>query len=110
LNSPYKECFIVREKAMENFLDQQHFVMELESQQKLVRRANGFSVLVLIDLDSFDNIKDQYGDLVAAMAIKNFSSFLDSSLRRSDICSHYGGKTFAIVMPATNAVQAEKKD
>jgi diguanylate cyclase (GGDEF)-like protein len=96
-------------EPMKDFLDQQRFMEELEAQQKLVGRANGLSALVLIDLDNFENIIDTHGDLVSHTVSNSFSSFLGSNLRHSDICSHYGGETFAVSMPATNVIQAAEK-
>jgi diguanylate cyclase (GGDEF)-like protein len=96
-------------ESMTDFLDQQRFMEELEAQRKLVCRANGLSALVLIDLDFFKDINDKHGDLVGGKVVENFSNFLESSLRRSDICSHYGGEKFAVAMPATNVIQAAEK-
>jgi diguanylate cyclase (GGDEF)-like protein len=94
---------------MAEFLDQQLFMQELEAQQKLVCRANGLSALVLIDLDFFNSLNDKHGDSIDYTVVQNLSSFLDSSLRHSDICSHYGAGTFAVFMPATKVIQAAEK-
>ena len=94
---------------MASLLDQQHFMEELEAQQKLVSRANGLSALVLIDIDSFKDISATHSRLVVETIIKRFTQSLQSSLRRSDICRHYGGEKFAVAMPATNVVQAAEK-
>ena len=97
------------EKPRASLLDQQRFMEELEAQQKLVSRANGLSALVLIDIDSFKDIGAKHSRLVVDGTIENFTQLLQSSLRRSDICCHYGEEKFAVVMPATNVIQAAEK-
>lgn len=96
-------------KPMASLLDQQRFMEELEAQQKLVSRANGLSALVLIDIDSFKDISAKHSRLVVETIIKRFTQSLQSSLRRSDICRHYGGEKFAVAMPATDVIQAAEK-
>jgi diguanylate cyclase (GGDEF)-like protein len=97
------------EKPMASLLDQQRFMEELEAQQKLVSRANGLSALVLIDIDSFKDIVAKHSSLVVDATIKHFTQLLQSSLRRSDVCRHYGEEKFAVAMPATNVIQAAEK-
>lgn len=96
-------------KPMASLFDQQRFMEELAAQQKLVSRANGLSALVLIDIDSFKDISVKHSRLVVDATIKYFTQSLQSSLRRSDICRHYGGEKFAVAMPATDAIQAAEK-
>jgi diguanylate cyclase (GGDEF)-like protein len=96
-------------KPMASLLDQQRFMEELEAQQKLVSRANGLSALVLIDIDSFKDISAKHSRLVVETTIKRFTQSLQSSLRRSDICRHYGVEKFAVAMPATDVIQAAEK-
>lgn len=63
----------------------------------------------LIDLDYFKKINDQYGHLAGDQILREFSEFLSSRVRKSDIVTRYGGEEFAVIFPYTsseNAVRA----
>ncbi|MGB6138528.1 MAG: GGDEF domain-containing protein [Shewanella sp.] len=60
--------------------------------------AEPFSVL-LMDLDLFKNINDQFGHATGDWALKKFTSVIESLLRPNDVFTRMGGEEFAIFMP-----------
>jgi diguanylate cyclase (GGDEF)-like protein len=60
--------------------------------------AEPFSVL-LMDLDLFKNINDQFGHATGDWALKKFTSVVEALLRPNDIFTRMGGEEFAIFMP-----------
>lgn len=59
-----------------------------------------------IDLDYFKQINDVYGNLVGDQILRNFSEFILSKTRKSDIVTRAGGEEFIIIFPYTNADNA----
>ncbi|MGP8306652.1 sensor domain-containing diguanylate cyclase [Vibrio sp. YIC-376] len=59
------------------------------------------SVLVM-DIDNFKQINDQFGHGVGDKALTHFSQLCRSGLRQSDILGRIGGEEFAIILPLTN--------
>jgi diguanylate cyclase (GGDEF)-like protein len=72
---------------------------------KAKRYKRPFS-LILLDLDYFKKINDNYGHPVGDEVLKGISATLIKSLRNADTVARYGGEEFAIVLPETHLKQA----
>lgn len=55
--------------------------------------------LVLLDIDYFKNINDQYGHLVGDQVLKQVGQILHQVLPQDLFIARYGGEEFAILMP-----------
>ena len=62
--------------------------------------------MLLLDLDDFKNINDQYGHLFGDKVIKTFAHLAKKTVRDVDILGRYGGEEFCIVMPNTSEAEA----
>ncbi len=62
--------------------------------------------LVLLDLDHFKRINDQYGHNKGDEALILVSNVLNQHLRGSDIVGRYGGEEFILVLKNSNLEQA----
>lgn len=70
-----------------------------------IKRANRFSTkfaLILLDIDDFRHINNNFGHLEGDKVLIAFSEFLRSSIREVDSLVRYGGDEFIILMPNTN--------
>lgn len=70
--------------------------------ESCVRYNLDFSI-AMIDLDYFKQINDVHGHLIGDQILRNFSEFLLSRVRKSDIVTRSGGEEFTIIFPYTNA-------
>jgi diguanylate cyclase (GGDEF)-like protein len=61
---------------------------------------------VVIDLDHFKEINDQYGHTTGDRVLKSLSQLLIRRLRQSDVVGRYGGEEFVIILPATEVHRA----
>ncbi len=53
--------------------------------------------IILIDIDDFKNINDQYGHLAGDLVMKETAGIIKSQLRETDIVARIGGDEFAII-------------
>ncbi len=72
-------------------------------------RSNKPLSIIMIDLDRPKSINDTYGHVAWDIALKELSSFLQSSMRASDIVCRYGGEKFLIIMPETTLKSAMER-
>ncbi len=62
------------------------------------QRSGENACVMMIDIDHFKSINDNYGHLVGDNVLKKFGHLL-LSLRSSDIAGRYGGEEFAVLLP-----------
>jgi diguanylate cyclase (GGDEF)-like protein len=63
------------------------------------RRVGGTTAVLLLDLDHFKRVNDEYGHLAGDMVLRGVADALKHSVRGHDRVGRYGGEEFAIVMP-----------
>lgn len=55
--------------------------------------------VLLVDIDHFKRVNDNYGHLVGDQVIQRVAAILQSSVRTEDEVARYGGEEFVILMP-----------
>lgn len=74
----------------------------MEMGEREIERARRFMrplVAVMIDIDNFKQINDQYGHAAGDVVLKSVSDRILSCIRDVDILARYGGDEFAILLP-----------
>jgi diguanylate cyclase (GGDEF)-like protein len=59
-----------------------------------------FSILML-DIDFFKNINDEFGHMVGDDVLRAFAQGLCAFLRADDFCARFGGEEFVVILPDT---------
>lgn len=62
--------------------------------------------LVLLDIDNFKQLNDEYGHLFGDSVLKEFCRIIHSEIRHSDVFCRWGGEEFVILLPETNVKDA----
>lgn len=65
------------------------------------KRSSISYTVMLIDVDFFKLVNDQYGHTVGDEVLKMIASTLHSCMRETDFVARYGGEEFLIILPDT---------
>lgn len=80
-----------------------------ERLQTEVLRADRYMrsvTVLLLDLDRFKRVNDQYGHLVGDKVLQSFAIAAQNAVRNVDLVGRYGGEEFLVILPETDAKNA----
>lgn len=98
---------IVRD-SLTGLFNHTHILQLLEDAQLRAQKTQQPLCFVMIDIDHFKQVNDTHGHPMGDKVIKSLSLFLKQRLRRTDSIGRYGGEEFAVILPNTDAVSAQK--
>ncbi len=84
------------------------FRLEEDVPQEIARlkRYGQPASLIVLDLDHFKQVNDQYGHVVGDLVLKEFCSVVQSCIRTTDILARWGGEEFVILLPNSGYINA----
>lgn len=88
--------------------NRRHFIQELESEIRRSHRYQSPFSFVMVDIDHFKKINDQYGHHAGDLILQNFCLRCVNALRTSDMVGRLGGEEFGILMPMTDVHEAAR--
>lgn len=72
-----------------------------ESVQKHQSKDDGGS-LIIVDIDQFKGVNDSYGHQIGDKILKQVSSIIRDTIRKTDIAARWGGEELAIYLPGAD--------
>jgi len=74
----------------------------LEAELSRCRRYGRSLGVLMVDIDHFKRVNDEYGHLVGDQALRWVATTLQNELRSMDFLCRYGGEEFCAILPETN--------
>jgi len=74
--------------------------------QDICKRINLSMAVLLIDIDHFKKVNDQYGHLCGDDVLRHLAKVIAAILRSSDVLGRYGGEEFCVFLPNTTESDA----
>lgn len=91
--------------ALTGLLNRGYFMELANRALRQAERYNHPFCVMMLDIDDFKGINDQFGHAEGDRALKQVGGILKSSIRETDIIGRIGGEEFAIVMPESSLDQ-----
>ena len=88
--------------------NRRYFMQVAENEIKRARRYNINFSLLMIDIDRFKTINDNYGHSTGDKVLIELANLLKNRLRDVDIVARLGGEEFGVLLPKTKASDAYK--
>lgn len=82
------------------------FEMRIVEELERAGRFQGRVSVIMVDIDHFKKMNDEFGHLLGDEMLRSVSSILKQQLRKVDMVCRYGGDEFAIVVPETSGESA----
>ena len=92
--------------SLTGLFNNRYFHESLSRTFKSTMRYQNPVSLLMIDVDNFKHINDQYGHQAGDAVLQEISNRLIRSLREIDVPARYGGDEIAIILPETSVEQA----
>ena len=92
--------------GLTGIFNRRYFEIKILEKISEASRYAGKMSLLMLDIDRFKSINDEFGHLLGDEVLKQVSAILSHSLRRVDLLCRYGGEEFVIIAPATDESHA----
>lgn len=79
---------------------------ERETERSL--RHNNAISYIMLDIDFFKKVNDEYGHIAGDQTLINLSQLIKRQLRKIDFCCRFGGEEFVICLPDTELEQGRE--
>ncbi|NSW54241.1 MAG: GGDEF domain-containing protein [Anaerolineae bacterium] len=87
--------------------NRRYLQLQMEKEIERCRRYGHAFSLVMIDCDNFKQLNDTRGHPAGDAFLQHLSQVVHARIRKTDVFARIGGDEFVLLLPNTNAVQAE---
>src|SRR5437879_13526337 len=92
--------------GLTGIFNRRFFELRILEEIARARRFNGGMAVVMVDIDQFKRLNDEFGHLLGDEVLRQVSSMFHQQLRKIDVVCRYGGEEFAILLSQTSAQHA----
>ena len=86
--------------------NRRYFTDRLDSEWPWARRHERACSLLMLDLDHFKRVNDEWGHLAGDEVLRQFVGLVQAELRQEDLFGRLGGEEFAVLCRATSSEDA----
>ena len=88
--------------------NRRYFIAQLDREMARIQRNAGPAAVLMLDLDHFKRINDNYGHAAGDAVLQAFARTAQASLRKIDLIGRLGGEEFSILLPQTGLDAARR--
>lgn len=86
--------------------NRRHFEIALEKEFSRTKRYQSPTSCLMIDIDYFKQINDEFGHRAGDIVIKEVASVVKNCIRETDTLARWGGEEFIVLLPETTREHA----
>jgi diguanylate cyclase (GGDEF)-like protein len=88
--------------GLTGIFNRRYFELRMAEEIERARRYDSGMGVIMIDIDQFKHLNDEFGHLLGDEVLRQVSSILHQQLRKIDVVCRYGGEEFAILLSQTS--------
>ena len=92
--------------TLTGLLNRRAILEKLDEWLQQVRRYQDRLSVVMVDIDHFKQVNDEYGHRVGDRVLADVAGLLRRNVRQTDFCGRYGGEEFLVILPRTDVTGA----
>jgi len=92
--------------GLTGIFNRRYFETRITEEIERARRYGTDLALIMVDVDKFKSLNDEFGHLLGDEVLRQVSSLLSRQIRKSDVVCRYGGEEFVVLLPQTTPEQA----
>lgn len=92
--------------GLTGIFNRRFFELRILEEVERARRCSSGMAVVMVDIDQFKRLNDEFGHLLGDEVLRQVSSLFHQQLRKIDVVCRYGGEEFAILLTQTNSQHA----
>src|SRR3984885_281136 len=87
--------------GLTGIFNRRFFELRIVEEIERARRYNTGMAVLMVDIDQFKRLNDEFGHLLGDEVLRQVSSIFHQQLRKIDVLCRYGGEEFAVVLSQT---------
>ena len=92
--------------GLTGIFNRRYFELRIEEELERARRFDSGMAVIMVDIDQFKRLNDEFGHLLGDEVLRQVSSVFSQQLRKIDVVCRYGGEEFAILLSQTSQQHA----
>jgi diguanylate cyclase (GGDEF)-like protein len=93
--------FLAITDPLTELFNRRHFEAAIENEFVRTLRYQSPTSCIMIDIDHFKRINDQYGHRAGDMVLKEIARLIKCCIREIDTAARWGGEEFSVLLPQT---------
>jgi len=99
--------YVIDHDFLTGLFNRRRFQQELAREVERMSRYGTEGAVLMIDLDNFKNVNDAFGHKAGDDLLRGVAGALRHRMRQTDVLARVGGDEFAMLLPETDADQAQ---